>query len=73
LCIIQHNDSTKYVEVDRYFIKEKLDNGTLCTLFISSENQLGDVLTKGLSGATFLFGKLVMDDVHSPTWGMREF
>ena len=46
---VQH-DRTKHVEVDRHFIKEKLDSGLICTPFVSTEGQLADVLTKGLSG-----------------------
>ena len=29
-------DRTKHVEVDKHFIKEKLENGLLCMLFIST-------------------------------------
>jgi len=67
---MQH-DITNNVEVERVFIKEKLDNGTICTPFVSPGNQLVDVMTKGLRSATFqsIVGKLGMDDIHSPTWG----
>lgn len=41
-------DQTKQVEVDRHFIKEKLDSGLLCTPYISTSGQLADILTKGL-------------------------
>ena len=34
---VQH-DRTKHVEVGRHFIKEKLDNGTICTPFVSTGN-----------------------------------
>jgi len=44
---VQH-DRRKHVEVDRYFIKEKLDSGLICCSFVSSNDQLEDVLTKGL-------------------------
>ena len=62
-----HHDRTKHVEIDRHFIKEKLD----CTPFVPSEDQLADVLTKGLSGEQFqnIVSKLGMDDIHSPAWG----
>lgn len=33
--LIQH-DITKHVEIDRHFIKEKLDNGSICIPYISS-------------------------------------
>ncbi|KAJ8771605.1 hypothetical protein K2173_026782 [Erythroxylum novogranatense] len=54
---IAHNpvqyDRTKHIEVGRHFIKEKLDSGLICTHFISTSDQLIDMFTKGLSGATF--------------------
>ena len=65
---IQH-DRTKHNEVARHFIKEKLDNGLICTPFLSTKRQLADVLTKGLSTATFqtIVGKLGMKNIHSST------
>ena len=49
---VQH-DRTKHVEVDKHFIKEKLDSELICTPFVSTEGQLADVLTKVLSGIVF--------------------
>ena len=64
---VQH-DRTKHVEVDRHFIKEKLNSGLICTPFVSTDGQLADILTKGLSGKLFqkLVSKLRMDDIHFP-------
>ena len=45
---VQH-DHTKYNEVDWHFIKEKLDNGLICTPFVPISSQLVDVLTTSLS------------------------
>ena len=45
---VQH-DRTKHIEVDRYFIKEKLDSGLICTPYVSTKGQLADILTKGLN------------------------
>lgn len=42
---VQH-DRTKHIEVDKHFIKEKLDSGLICTPFISTSGQLADILTK---------------------------
>jgi len=42
---VQH-DRTKHIEVDRHFIKEKLDSGLICTPFVTTNNQVADVLTK---------------------------
>ena len=65
---VQH-DRTKHVEVDRHFIKDHLNQGTINFPFVKSEDQLADVLTKAVSGKIFhsLLGKLRMMDIHSPT------
>jgi hypothetical protein len=44
---VQH-DRTKHVEIDRFFIKERLDDGTLKLSHIASGEQIADCLTKGL-------------------------
>ncbi|CAL8993466.1 unnamed protein product, partial [Prunus brigantina] len=64
---IQH-DRTKHVEVDRNFIKEKLDAEIVSFPFISSEYQLADVLTKAVSTSIFhnSLDKLGMRDVFAP-------
>ncbi|KAB2632563.1 polyprotein (retrotrasposon protein) [Pyrus ussuriensis x Pyrus communis] len=41
---VQH-DRTKHVEVDRHFIKEKLERKIVSIPFVSSDEQLADVLT----------------------------
>ncbi|RVW86236.1 Retrovirus-related Pol polyprotein from transposon RE1 [Vitis vinifera] len=52
-CDIAHNpaqhDHTKHVEVDRFFIKEKLDDKIVELPNIRSEDQLADILTKAVS------------------------
>jgi hypothetical protein len=40
---------TKHIEVDYYFIREKVLNGDILTKFISIVDQLADIFTKGLS------------------------
>nr|GFC25829.1 putative ribonuclease H-like domain-containing protein [Tanacetum cinerariifolium] len=44
---VQH-DRTKHVEVDRHFIKEKLEAGIIKLPFFKSEDQLADILTKAV-------------------------
>ncbi|CAL9017436.1 unnamed protein product [Prunus brigantina] len=65
---VQH-DRTKHVEVDRHFVKEKLDAEIISFPFISSEYQLADVLTKAVSTTVFLnsLDKLGMCDIFAPT------
>ena len=72
-CDIAHNpvqhDRTKHVEVDRFFIKEKLDEKIVELPKIRSEDQLADILTKGVSNRVFskFLDKLCMCDIYAPT------
>ena len=72
-CDIAHNlvrhDRTKHVEVDRFFIKEKLDEKIVELPKIRSEDQLADILTKAVSSRVFskFLGKLGMCDIYAPT------
>ena len=63
---IQH-DRTKHVEIDRHFIKEKLEEGLVCMSYVPSGNQLADVLTKGLNSSNFheIISKLGMEGIYS--------
>ena len=63
---MQH-DRAKHVEIDRHFIKEKLENGLICIPYVLSEQQLADLLTKGLPIKRFedLLCKLRMTDIRS--------
>ena len=63
---IQH-DRTKHIEVDRYFIKEKLEEGVVCMSYVPAEHQLADILTKGLISSMFhdLAFKMGMEDIYS--------
>ncbi|PNX73271.1 pentatricopeptide repeat-containing protein mitochondrial-like [Trifolium pratense] len=65
---VQH-DRTKHIEIDRHFIKEKLDAGIICLPFVTSNQQTADILTKSLARPTFehLIGKLGMTDIYAPT------
>ena len=44
---IQH-DRTKHVEVDRHFIKEKIEEGQVRLVYTPTRLQLADILTKAL-------------------------
>ena len=39
-------DKTKHVEVDKHFIKEKIEIGQIVTPFVSTKQQLADVYTR---------------------------
>ncbi|KAJ9189418.1 hypothetical protein P3X46_000714, partial [Hevea brasiliensis] len=63
------NDQTKYIEIDRHFIKEKVVNGSLSISYVGSKDQLADVFTKGLSCKGFhtLVCKLGTCNIQEPT------
>ena len=50
--LVQH-DRIKHVEVDKHFIKEKLESRLICTPLMSSKRQLVNVMTKVLARTTF--------------------
>ena len=66
---MQH-DRTKHIEVDRHFIKEKLDSGLIYTPYVSSQENLVDILSKGLSNNfESIVSKMGMENTYSPAWG----
>ena len=60
---VQH-DITKHVEVDRHFIKEKIEDSSVELPFVRSEDQLANILTKVVTYRTFtrVFNKLSIGD-----------
>ena len=62
------HDRTKHVEVDKHFIKEKLEEGLICMPYIPTEEQAVDILTKGLPKKQFdkLVSKLAMEVIFKP-------
>ena len=60
---VQH-DRTKHVEIDRHFIKEKLEGGIIEFPFVRSEEQLADILTKAVNPKSFreILAKLNIGD-----------
>ncbi|RDX72507.1 Copia protein, partial [Mucuna pruriens] len=65
--LVQH-DRTKHIEINRHFIKEKLDSGLIVTTHVPIGLQVANVFTKGLPATRFqeLNGKLGMVDIHLP-------
>jgi hypothetical protein len=62
-------DRTKHVEVDRFFIKEKLDSGILRLGYVKSRSQLADCFTEGLgpSENELSCNKMAMLDIFCPS------
>lgn len=50
---IVHHDSTKHIEIDRHFIKEKLESGIIYLPHVKLASQVADILTKRLPEKTF--------------------
>ncbi|KAK2967234.1 hypothetical protein RJ640_002061 [Escallonia rubra] len=63
-----HHDRTKHVEVDRHFIKEKIDDGSVYLMHVPTREQTADVLTKSLHKPSFedLVSKLGMVNIYVP-------
>jgi hypothetical protein len=62
-------DRTKHVEVDRHFIKQKLDEKTVIFSFVKSEDQLANILTKTISSKVFHYSlnKLDIQNIFAST------
>ena len=48
-----HHVRTKHVEVNKHFIKENVEDGTICMVYVPTNKQVADVLTKALSRRSF--------------------
>jgi hypothetical protein len=66
--LVQFN-CTKHVEIDRFFIKEKIDMRVLKLEYIKSCNQLADCFTKGLGPKEneSVCNKMGMTNIFSPS------
>lgn len=53
---VQH-DRTKHVEIDRHFIKEKIESKIIELPHVKSEEQLADILTNAVNSS--IFGKIL--------------
>jgi hypothetical protein len=62
-----HHDRTKHVEIDRHFIKENIENGTISLQYTPTSQQTADILTKAVPRKTFenLTSKLGLLNIYN--------
>nr|KYP72737.1 Copia protein [Cajanus cajan] len=62
------HERIEHIEVDRHFVREKLLSKEIVTKFLTSNEQLVDVMTKSLRGPhiQFLCSKLGTYNLYAP-------
>ena len=62
-----YHDRVKHVDIDYFYIQEKLENGIIEIKHVGTEDQVADIFTKGLPTRIFtrLVSKLGMKSLHS--------
>lgn len=60
---------SKYIDIDRHFIRGRIVSGEISTSFVNSNDQLTDLLTKALWGPyIYIYYKLDAFDFYVSTW-----
>lgn len=62
-------ERTKHIEVDCHYVRDAIQDGTISTSPVRTDEQLVDIFTKALGKRQFyyLLDKLGIYDVHAPT------
>lgn len=66
-----YHETAKHIEVEWHFVRKKVISGDILIKFISTNNQLEDIFTKGLSIARLqlLKSRLMVDSTSISLWG----
>ena len=64
------HEQTKHIEIDCYYIREKIQQGVISTGYVKTGEQLRDIFTKALNGVRvdYLCNKVSMINIYAPTW-----